>query len=309
MSERKVLNKYYPPDFDPSKVPREKRDKNAKELIRFMLPMTVRCSNCGQFMYVGSKFNVKKETVTNQTYHGIRIFRFFLKCVACANGFTILTDPKNADYRCEAGATRNYDRWNEKNEERNDAENAHESGGDDQKEKEDENDAVVALETKAARMKRKMEVLDELEELAAMSARRAQVVDIGGITKGSIGTTDNEITAVEDKEEEELVRQSKAAFAEEREKLRLRRSSLTAQKPRKSSRVERRNEASHAAPPLPIIVSVLKSTETVKPLDVNQNADCDSGHQQEEKPKSSSALQMIAELGSGYASSSSSSSS
>ncbi|KAB2039439.1 hypothetical protein ES319_D02G009400v1 [Gossypium barbadense] len=77
MGERKVLNKCYPPDFDPSKLPRVRRPKNQQM----------------------------------KTYLGIQIFRFYFKCTKCSAEMTIKTDPQNSDYVVESGATRNFEPW------------------------------------------------------------------------------------------------------------------------------------------------------------------------------------------------------
>lgn len=61
MSERKVLNKYYPPDFDPSKIPRMKLPKNRQYTVRLMAPFNMRCKTCGEYIYKGKKFNARKK--------------------------------------------------------------------------------------------------------------------------------------------------------------------------------------------------------------------------------------------------------
>jgi hypothetical protein len=73
MSERKVLNKYFPPgrsfrhhssglkeilihlnlvtaDFDPAKIPRKKVNKDAQMTVRLMAPFTMCCKTCGEFI-------------------------------------------------------------------------------------------------------------------------------------------------------------------------------------------------------------------------------------------------------------------
>ncbi|CAG7683790.1 unnamed protein product [Allacma fusca] len=108
MSERKVLNKYYPPDFDPSKIPRVRQSKNRQFTVRLMAPCNMRCNTCGEYIYKGKKFNARKEDVENETYLGIRIYRFYIKCTRCLAEISFKTDPQSTDYIIENGATRNF---------------------------------------------------------------------------------------------------------------------------------------------------------------------------------------------------------
>ena len=61
MSERKVLNKYYPPDFDPAKIPRGPKGRNSTFIIRLMAPCNMRCTTCGEYIYKGRKFNARSD--------------------------------------------------------------------------------------------------------------------------------------------------------------------------------------------------------------------------------------------------------
>mmetsp|Transcript_14951 Transcript_14951/g.28943 ORF Transcript_14951/g.28943 Transcript_14951/m.28943 type:complete len:286 (+) Transcript_14951:140-997(+) len=164
MGERKVLNKYYPPDFDPSKLQRQRKGENDKQIkVRMMLPFSLRCGTCGNFIYKGTKFNSRKEDVENETYLGIRIYRFYFRCPRCAAEIAMKTDPKNSDYVCELGATRNFEPHREQSRQ--------EEGMKRKREEEEEGDAMRALENKTLDSKREMEELEELEERRSMTNR------------------------------------------------------------------------------------------------------------------------------------------
>ncbi|KAM4707263.1 splicing factor YJU2 isoform 2-T2 [Discoglossus pictus] len=167
MSERKVLNKYYPPDFDPSKIPKLKLPKDRQYVVRLMAPFNMRCKTCGEYIYKGKKFNARKETVQNELYLGLPIYRFYIKCTRCLAEITFKTDPENTDYAMEHGATRNFQAEKLIEEEEKKC----------QKDREDEelNNPMKVLENRTKDSKMEMEVLENLQELKELNQRQANV--------------------------------------------------------------------------------------------------------------------------------------
>eukprot|EP00306_Pavlova_sp_CCMP459_P010053 CAMPEP_0185190140 /NCGR_PEP_ID=MMETSP1140-20130426/6470_1 /TAXON_ID=298111 /ORGANISM="Pavlova sp., Strain CCMP459" /LENGTH=367 /DNA_ID=CAMNT_0027756745 /DNA_START=104 /DNA_END=1207 /DNA_ORIENTATION=- len=163
MGERKVLNKYFGPDFDPEKIPRARKPKNEQYVVRMMLPMSVRCKACGEYMYKGRKFNSRRENVEGEDYLGIRIIRFYMNCTNCRAEFCIKTDPKNEHYVAETGVQQNYEPWRER---------AAEVEAEHTQRAEDDNlDAMKRLENRTKDSKLEMDILDSLDELRTMNAR------------------------------------------------------------------------------------------------------------------------------------------
>ncbi|XP_029901131.1 splicing factor YJU2 [Myripristis murdjan] len=167
MSERKVLNKYYPPDFDPSKIPKLKLPKDRQYVVRLMAPFNMRCKTCGEYIYKGKKFNARKETVQNELYMGLPIFRFYIKCTRCLAEITFKTDPENTDYAMEHGATRNFQAEKIIEEEEKKLQR--------EREEEELNNPMKVLENRTRDSKMEMEVLENLQELKELNQRQAQV--------------------------------------------------------------------------------------------------------------------------------------
>jgi hypothetical protein len=174
MSERKSVNKYYPPNFDPRKVPPVERKNDYKDpnkgvtfTVRLMSPFSMQCISCGEFIYKGRKFNARKEVVLGQDYLGIKLHRFNIRCPVCASEIVFRTDPKTDDYVCEKGAKRNSEPWKDRVREREARlerlRRTEELGGAD--------DPLKELERKAYSAKREIEISETLENIRAARAR------------------------------------------------------------------------------------------------------------------------------------------
>ncbi|CAG9536596.1 unnamed protein product [Cercopithifilaria johnstoni] len=161
-TERKVFQKYYPPDFDPSKIPRAKGQRNRQFVQRVMAPYNMQCDTCHEYIYKGKKFNMRRETADGETYLGLKIFRFYFRCPNCLAEITFKTDLENCDYQQEHGATRLFEAFKLYQQE----EKAKET-----KEEEEKKDPMKMLEKRTKMSRAEMEALGKLEELQETNRR------------------------------------------------------------------------------------------------------------------------------------------
>jgi len=167
MSERKVLNKYYPPEFDP----------------------------CGEYIYKGKKFNSRKENVDDEDYLGLRIFRFYIRCPRCVAEIAFKTDLENTDYTCEAGATRLFE-----------AERLARKMDEEERKKQeaDEMNPMKVLENRTKASRNEMEQIDRLEELREINAKKA-AVDHENMLKEHM-VYEEQLLKLQEEEEDRLVK-------------------------------------------------------------------------------------------------------
>jgi ribosomal protein L33 len=231
MSERKVLSKYYPPNFDPAALTRKrgkKADKDAikTQVVRVALPFTLRCTSCGEFMYRGRKFNARKEIDPTERYLDIQMVRITLKCTRCSSAVTYRTDPKNGDYTLLQGAIRNMEPWrdrlleDETDEQRLDRLEREEAEAADEEADVRAADTMEDLEARHSDARREMEAADALDAIRHRNARLAVAERDGFDAAAGLRSAEEEAAAKKLRdEEEELDREARERFQMLREKL------------------------------------------------------------------------------------------
>ena len=268
MSERKVLTKYFPPDFDPSKIartPKHLRPTGSKLMtVRLMAPFSMKCTSCGEYIYKGRKFNARKET-TDEKYLTIPIYRFYIRCTRCSSEITFKTDPKNMDYTAEKGAKRNFESWRDptskelqetdeerldrlEKEEAEEAENA-------------ERNAMEELESKMEDSKREMQIADALDEIRTRNARIERGEKRGGKEDEALAQVRDAALERRERQEQEDEEATRRAF--ERSNVEKARDDEAAKVNGSSMNIEDREPASE--PTLPSFERVKKFKKPLVP--------------------------------------------
>ncbi|KAK0414991.1 hypothetical protein QR680_011719 [Steinernema hermaphroditum] len=209
-TERKVFQKYYPPDFDPSKIPKAKGRRNNQFIQRVMAPYNMQCNTCNEYIYKGRKFNMRRETAEGENYLGLKIFRFYFRCPNCHADITFKTDLENCDYQQEHGATRLFEAIKLLQQQEKEKE---------LREEEESKDQMKMLEKRTKASRAEMEAMGKIEDLQEIS-RRHQGVD--ALTVLDVRKSTNEILKEQEQRDEELIQKiltdKKKAIAEVEEK-------------------------------------------------------------------------------------------
>ncbi|KAH8874027.1 Splicing factor YJU2 [Schistosoma japonicum] len=207
MTERKVLNKYFPPDYDPSKIPRLRRGDRRKQFnIRTMAPFNMRCNTCNGYIYKAKKFNSRMETAENVDYLGLRHYRFFIRCPLCCAEIIWRTDLESGDYVLESGAKRNFEALK----------TAEELEAKRQAEEEEElaNNPMKLLEKRTDQSKQEMEMVEVIEDLKQLNQRQA-TMEADHVLLRQMWQEEEAVKEAEKEEDDALIKELLASRSEQ----------------------------------------------------------------------------------------------
>jgi len=179
--EEKIESNYYPPDWDPKKVPKRfaqqvkaKYTKKSHEdrfavcnqmQIRTMAPFNIRCNSCGFYTNKGSKIQANvdkwpdpKDPSKDYLYlDKISVWRFHIRCINCRAVIVFRTDPEHQDYDIISGGTRSF---------RSAYVRARaEEAAEDQQEEIEKNNPMKLLEDRTLASRKELEEVELLEDL------------------------------------------------------------------------------------------------------------------------------------------------
>ncbi|CAO4375160.1 unnamed protein product [Caenorhabditis nigoni] len=145
-----------------------------------------------------------RESVEGESYLGLKLFRFHMKCPNCLSQISFRTDLENCDYKCEQGAKR----LGSDGEEGVGIQNPG-----DVKDSEDVLDPMTLLERRTKQSRREMKAQEELEDILEANNGK-EGVDAIGILKAE----EDFKKKLAEEEEEKMVKELLKNVPEEKKK-------------------------------------------------------------------------------------------
>lgn len=87
---------------------RRKAKKSAFEphAVRFATPFTIKCTKCSEYIVKNKRHNAIKEIAIGEDFHGVKSYRFYIKCTNCKITMSLKTNPEKGEYITEVGCIR-----------------------------------------------------------------------------------------------------------------------------------------------------------------------------------------------------------